>query len=415
MKKPSTILALFLTACTVMTAQQTPQTGVFLRAVGEYSEGEYGLARLKLEALHEEAPEDDAVSYYLGMCEMMERNTASAELHLTEAYQRDTTNEWYVYALVTLYNATGNRPRFAEYCEKLVNMNPAMYSNPYTLSMIADVRLSQRNPEAAISYYDKALDIDPDYIPAELGKLEALRYSGKYPSFFTLLDGFISKPDTDASVKSNYLEAIITNMDAKFYWVWGKKIGDLVDTCLKLHPEDVKSNLLKVQLLTIEQKYDEAMEQCSGLAKAAMAASDTASLALAYNLEGDIAYQTGDTRRAYKAYDKALETDPDCAPVLNNYAYYLSTEKRSLRKALKMSTRAVELEPDNATYLDTLGWILYLQGKPQEAKPHFKRAMIFGGMDSAVVLDHYSKVLKALGEDSLASYYESLSQQKSGQ
>lgn len=77
-----------------------------------------------------------------------------------------------------------------------------------------------------------------------------------------------------------------------------------------------------------------------------------------------------------------------------------------------MSRRAVELEPDNATYLDTLGWILYLLHKPEEAKPYFKHAMIYGGKDSAVVLEHYSKVLKALGEDTLASYYESLAEQK---
>ena len=99
--------------------------------------------------------------------------------------------------------------------------------------------------------------------------------------------------------------------------------------------------------------------------------------------------------------------------MLNNYAYFLSLERRSLRKALKMSRRAVELEPDNATYLDTLGWILYLKGRPEEAKPHFKRAMIYGGKDSSEVLGHYSEVLKALGEDELASYYENLSQQKS--
>lgn len=407
-----TILTLLLLYCSTANAQQTQQTGLFLRAVAEYAEGGYEPARLKFEALHEQDPDDDAINYYLGMCEMMRRDLASAELHLNEAYQRDTTNEWYVYALVSLYNASGNRARFAEYCERLIRMNPTMYSNPYTLSLIADVRLSQRLPDAAISYYDRALELDPDYIPAELGKLEALRFSGKYPAFFTLLDGMVSKPQVSPVVKSNYLEAIVTNMDARFYWLWGKKIGELVDTCIRLHPLDVKSNLLKVQLLTIEQQYDAAMEQCGKLAQAAMAASDTTNLALAYNLEGDIAHQTGDMRRTYRAYDKALEIDPDCAAVLNNYAYFLSMERRSMRKALKMSSRAVELEPDNATYLDTLGWILFLQGKAEEAKPHFKRAMIFGGMDSAVVLEHYAQVLRALGENDLASYYESLSQQK---
>ena len=77
-----------------------------------------------------------------------------------------------------------------------------------------------------------------------------------------------------------------------------------------------------------------------------------------------------------------------------------------------MSRTTIELEPDNATYLDTYGWIQYLLGKPKEAKPHFKRAMIYGGKDSAVVLEHYSIVLDALGEKDLSTYYRNLSEQK---
>lgn len=77
-----------------------------------------------------------------------------------------------------------------------------------------------------------------------------------------------------------------------------------------------------------------------------------------------------------------------------------------------MSQRAVELEPDNATYLDTIGWILYLLGKPEEAKPYFKHAMLYGGIDSVVILEHYAKVLDALGENDLASYYRTLSTYK---
>ena len=39
--------------------------------------------------------------------------------------------------------------------------------------------------------------------------------------------------------------------------------------------------------------------------------------------------------------------------------------------------------------------------------------MLYGGKDSAVVLEHYAKVLDALGEKDLALYYQNLSEQKS--
>ena len=70
------------------------------------------------------------------------------------------------------------------------------------------------------------------------------------------------------------------------------------------------------------------------------------------------------------------------------------------------------MEPDNATYLDTFGWILYLEGKIVEAKQIFKRAMLYGGKDSAVIMDHYAEVLYALKEYDMAFVYWNLARQK---
>ena len=120
---------------------------------------------------------------------------------------------------------------------------------------------------------------------------------------------------------------------------------------------------------------------------------------------GDMYHLKGDSKSAYKAYDKVLKLDASYAPVLNNYAYYLSEEGKQLKKAYSMSKKTVEAEPDNATYLDTFAWILHLMGKDLEAKPFFKHAMLYGGKDNAVILDHYAEVLYVLGEYDLAQVY----------
>ena len=125
----------------------------------------------------------------------------------------------------------------------------------------------------------------------------------------------------------------------------------------------------------------------------------------AWTSMGDAYHEKGQNKDAYKAYEKALKINPDYAPVLNNYAYYLALEKKKLKKAYTMSKKTIEAEPDNATYLDTFGWILHLQGKDLEAKPFFKHAMLYGGKDSAVMLEHYAEVLEALGENDLARTY----------
>jgi predicted GTPase len=47
-----------------------------------------------------------------------------------------------------------------------------------------------------------------------------------------------------------------------------------------------------------------------------------------------------------------------------------------------------------------------------EAKPFFKRAMLHGGKDSAVILDHYAEVLFALKEYDRAFVYWNMAKQK---
>ena len=132
-----------------------------------------------------------------------------------------------------------------------------------------------------------------------------------------------------------------------------------------------------------------------------------------YSALGDLYHTTGNQKTAFGYYDKALKVDAGYAPVLNNYAYYISERypepvkkvPKDLRKALQMSRTTIEKEPDNATYLDTYAWILHLMGQDLEAKAHFKHAMIHGGKESGVILRHYATVLKALGENDLAGVY----------
>ena len=87
-------------------------------------------------------------------------------------------------------------------------------------------------------------------------------------------------------------------------------------------------------------------------------------------------------------------------------------EGMKLKKAYAMSKKTIEAEPNNPTYLDTFGWILYLQGKALEAKPFFKHAMLYGGKESVVVMDHYAEVLYALKEYDLAFVYWNLALKK---
>lgn len=156
--------------------------------------------------------------------------------------------------------------------------------------------------------------------------------------------------------------------------------------------------------------YGKVLEICEKVLEVAPA--DSSKTLRAWSTMGDVYYKLGDSKKAFKAYGKALKVNPDYVYVLNNYAYYLSMEGRKLKKACDMSYKTVIAEPDNATYLDTYAWILHLQGKDDAAKLFFKKVMLYGGKESAVILDHYAEVLYALKEYDVAFIYWNMALQK---
>ena len=119
-----------------------------------------------------------------------------------------------------------------------------------------------------------------------------------------------------------------------------------------------------------------------------------------YAIIGDVAHQKGENNDAYAAYERALEYYPDNVGVLNNYAYYLSLERRDLDKAEEMSYRTVKAEPNNATYLDTYAWILFEKGNYAQARIYIDEVLKWAKPDelSADVLEHCGDI-HAVTED----------------
>lgn len=106
-------------------------------------------------------------------------------------------------------------------------------------------------------------------------------------------------------------------------------------------------------------------------------------------------------------FEEALTLDPNNALVMNNYAYYLSLRKEKLAKAEKYSKRSLDNDPNNVSYLDTYGWILFQQGRYEEAKPFFERAIDKGGDQRAAITEHYGDVLIKLNEvDKAVEYWK---------
>ena len=126
-----------------------------------------------------------------------------------------------------------------------------------------------------------------------------------------------------------------------------------------------------------------------------------------YSILGDMYHTQKQMKEAYAAYDSALVYNPSNIGALNNYAYYLSVERRDLVKAEDMRYKTVKAEPNNATYLDTYAWILFEKGNYAEARIYIDNAMKSDDEKSDVIVEHCGDIYYMTGDvDGALSYWK---------
>ncbi len=123
---------------------------------------------------------------------------------------------------------------------------------------------------------------------------------------------------------------------------------------------------------------------------------------VAFGSLGSSYYNLGEKDSSFLYFEKALKLNPNDEQVLNNYAYFLSLEKKDLEKARTMSEKVVKKHPKNSTFLDTHAWVLFQMGSYQEASEYMGEAILNDPEPSGVMLEHYGDILFHLGKVSEA-------------
>lgn len=230
--------------------------------------------------------------------------------------------------------------------------------------LAAQYLLSKKMDDKATSVLHKIVEIDPENKPAHL----------------QLLSFAISKNDLDEVVRICTPAIEYMPEALEFYYYKG----------LAHYQKDQNDEALKVFEKGVRQVNEE---------------SDKTLVSDFYAIMGDIFHSKKMDAEAYAAYDSALVYKEDNIVVLNNYAYYLSVERKNLDKAEEMSYRAVKAEPKNDTYLDTYAWILFEKGKYAEARIYIDQALQHGGTESSVVVEHCGDIYFHCGETEKAVEY----------
>ena len=122
---------------------------------------------------------------------------------------------------------------------------------------------------------------------------------------------------------------------------------------------------------------------------------------------GVTAERAGERASSEKHFRACLALDDNFAPALNYLGYMWAEKGQNLAEAELFIRRALEQEPDNAAYLDSLGWVLYQQGRYQEALPPLEHAVALSAEDPDPTLhEHLGDLYDRIGRrpDAVASW-----------
>lgn len=254
---------------------------------------------------------------------------------------------------------TSQRDSLLEQMEALMlelNSGDAM-----VMEVIGERKKNNGDLPAAIDYYKKSLQIQPK----NAAILEQV-----------ILNSFGESPDF-AEMETYTTMGVDEFPDAPEFWFY--------DGVVK---SERKKDSLAVQSLTRSVELN--------------AGKNNQLDQVAFGSLGSSYYNLGVKDSAFFYFEKALKLNPNDEQVLNNYAYFLSLEKKDLEKARTMSEKVIKKHPKNSTYLDTYAWVLFQMGAYEEASQYMGEAILNDPEPSGVMLEHYGDILFHLGKVSEA-------------
>ena len=120
-----------------------------------------------------------------------------------------------------------------------------------------------------------------------------------------------------------------------------------------------------------------------------------------------VSKQTGS---AIEALEQIVQKDQEFHPAMNNLAWLLIDQATVLpehfEQAQRIAKRAVELLPSSASYRDTLGLVLFKQGRWTEAIAEFE-VSLRSSQNSLPTLEKIAQAYQELGQKELSDQYRS--------
>ena len=346
----------------------------------------------EIEKLANKYPMNARYRLLMGDLHLENEETEKALACYQQAHEIDPDDPRYIVSMANYYDQTGDKEAAEqEIRDALVNEKLDVETKVGILSRyVQRLQQTQQGIENANSLFQTLLDQHPEDTELKLmyGSLLMAQQKEEEAKFqFQLVTEM--EPSNEGAWQQ------LLNISLK-----GEDIPEVIRICTRckeLFPEAPEYYFYLGIGYYMQEKYQESLDTYYAGLKIIPEGNGVVKSNF-YGQIGDLYYQMEKMDEAYKAYDEALKYNENNAPVLNNYSYFLTLDKKDLKKAERMAAQCIKLEPDNATYLDTYAWVFFVQGNYTLAKIYIENALSKDTTNSAELVDHYGDILYMSGE-----------------
>ena len=348
----------------------------------------------EIESLVQEYPMDMRYQVILG--DVYLQNGKKQEAY--DAYQKvlavEPDNPMALFSMASYYEQTGQKELYQQQLDTLL-LNKKVTSDTKISVMrqviVENEQSSAKDSTQVIALFDRMMKQDMDDPQIPMLYSQYLLSKNMEQEAVPVLEQVVDLDPTNKAARLMLVSAAVKKEDYK-------QIIKVCEPGIEATPDALELYYYLAIAYHQAEQGDSVLSVCNRALEHITPDTRKEVISDFYSIMGDIYHTKKQMTEAYAAYDSALVYNSSNIGALNNYAYYLSVERRDLDKAEEMSYKTVKAEPNNSTYLDTYAWILFEKGNYAEARIYIDNAMKNDGEKSDVIVEHCGDIYFMTGD-----------------
>ena len=357
----------------------------------------------EIESLVQEYPMDMRYQVILGDVYLQNGKKQEAYYFYQKVLAAEPDNPMAIFSMASYYKQTGQEELYQQQLDTLLLNKKVTPDTKVGVmrQMIVENEQGDKDSTQIIALFDRIMKQEQDDPQIPMLYAQYLLSKNMEAESVPVLEQVVDLDPTNKAARMMLIGAAVKKEDYK-------QIIKVCEPGIEATPDALEFYYYLAVAYNQAEKPDSVISICKRALEHKTADGKKEIVSEFYSILGDMYHTQKQMKEAYAAYDSALVYNPSNIGALNNYAYYLSVERRDLDKAEEMSYKTVKAEPNNATYLDTYAWILFEKGNYAEARIYIDNAMKSeGGDKSDVIVEHCGDIYYMTGDvDGALTYWK---------